>query len=135
MLETAVQGCSVARRRGIVEESTLEERRRGGRERVAGAGLMRVIEVWDNREATWRRGVVANIREEAGRFRHWLVWAGATAPEEVDLQTVQWRWADAAQPVARERSGGGAFRRPRRWRSEGSGLQEVWTAGACGTAS
>ena len=43
LLETAVRGCSVARRRGIVEESTLEERRRGGRERVAGAGLMRVI--------------------------------------------------------------------------------------------
>jgi hypothetical protein len=76
-------------------------RRRGGRERAAGAGLMRVIEVWDNREAAWRRGVVANIREQAGRFRQWLVWAGATAPEEVDLQTVQWRWADAAQPVAR----------------------------------
>eukprot|EP00966_Prymnesium_polylepis_P285818 6602598-Prymnesium_polylepis.1 len=40
LLETAVQGCSVARRRGIVEECALEERRRGGRERVAGAGLM-----------------------------------------------------------------------------------------------
>jgi hypothetical protein len=78
LLETAVRGCSVARRRGIVEESTLEERRRGGRERVAGAGLMRVIEVWDNREATWRRGVVANIREQAGRFRHWLVWGYGT---------------------------------------------------------
>ena len=51
MLEMAIQGCSVARRRGVVEESTLEERQRGGRERVAGTGLMRVLEVWDYREA------------------------------------------------------------------------------------
>eukprot|EP00966_Prymnesium_polylepis_P192017 4449757-Prymnesium_polylepis.1 len=72
----------------------------------------------------WRRGVVANVREEAGRFRHWLVWAGAEESEEVDLRTVQWRWADAAQPVARERSGNGAFRQPRRRRGGGSGLQE-----------
>lgn len=133
LLETAVAGCSVARRGADVEADGLEERRRGGRERVAGTGLVRVLEMM--RGGEWRQGWVTRVREEAGRYRHWLTWAGSLEVEEVDLQVEMWRWAGAAQPMARERGGGGEFRQPRRRRGAGSGLKEVWTASACGMES
>ena len=102
-------------------------------ERVAGTGLMRGLEV--RRGGEWWQGWVTRVREEAGRYRHWLTWAGSLEVEEVDLQVEMWRWAGAAQPMARERGGGGEFRQTRRRRGAGSGLKEVWTASSCGMES